>query len=275
MLSTEELLNKAKAKIEKGILNKSQQKEILDTINNAFYSAHEELSKEILKERNTFAEGSEEYNNLEQLYYKVPYEAYRWNEKAAEIFSEYESSKKLAEIAKFWREIKSIGIIKVVKSAEQQKEEKISKDIENTSSITDKKKYSLMVNKMIDALDAHISSYYNKIAAYRIKLSKLSKEELLEDMKSDSFKTMYNTFILGKTSEQILEQINREKSIFLLDTKVKIIKKINFDIDSYKYLDGLRWEINGSKIFEIETIIAGGYNIQRLHHRVIIKLRKK
>ena len=273
MLTAEEYMGKARAKLERGIQNKSQQKDVLDTINRAFYEAHIELSHEILIERNSYSEESQEYRELEQLYYKVPSDAYRWNEKVSNLFSKYEGSKKLNEIAKFWQEIKALEIVKVVKTQEQLREEKITSKIDANSLITDKEKYMQAVNEMIRLLDREVTVAFNKIAEHRIKISQLGKEELNEKLKDKTFKAMYNTFISGKNESQIKTEVNKEKEIFLLDTKLRIIERVRFNISSIEHLGGLKWKLNGNKLVEIETISAGGYNIQCLHVRTLVKIK--
>ena len=274
MLTAEEYMGKARARLEMGIQNKSQQKDVLDTINRAFYEAHRELSHEILNERNSHSEESQEYRELEQLYYKVPSDAYRWNEKVFNLFSKYEGSKKLNEIAKFWQEIKALEIVKAVKTQEQLREEKIASKIDVNSLITDKEKYMQAVDEMIRLLDNEVTVAFNKIAKQRIKISQSGKEELNEKLKDKTFRVMYNTFISGKTESQIKAEVNKEKEIFLLDTKLRIIERVQFNISSTEHLGGLKWKLNGNKLVEIETISAGGYNIQCLHVRTLVKIKE-
>lgn len=274
MLTAEEYIGKARARLEMGIQNKSQQKDVLDTINRAFYEAHRELSQEILNERNSHSEESQEYRELEQLYYKVPSDAYRWNEKVFNLFSKYEGSKKLNEIAKFWQEIKALEIVKAVKTQEQLREEKIASKIDVNSLITDKEKYMQAVDEMIRLLNNEVTVAFNKIAEQRIKISQLGKEELNEKLKDKTFRVMYNTFISGKTESQIKAEVNKEKEIFLLDTKLRIIERVQFNISSTEHLGGMKWKLNGNKLVEIETISAGGYNIQCLHVRTLVKIKE-
>lgn len=273
MLSTEELLERARTKVTNGIPNKSQQKEVLDTINSAFYNVHNDLMRRILDERNAYEEDSKEYKEMEDLYYKVPYEAYRWNDKVFALLAKYEEANKLEDIAKFWREVKAMEIIKVVKTAEQLREEKFNNQVKQTSTITDKENYIKMVNEMIKLLDNEVTESFNKIAESRIKISKMPMEQLKEKLEDKHFALMFNTYISGKTAEEIKKEVEKDKQFFLLDNEIKILNKVKFDITSVTYEGNLKWKLNGDKLLEIETISAGGYNIQIFHYRTLVKLK--
>lgn len=273
MLSTEELLERARTRVTNGIPNKSQQKEVLDTINSAFYNVHNDLMRRILDERNAYEEDSKEYKEMEDLYYKVPYEAYRWNDKVFALLAKYEEANKLEDIAKFWREVKAMEIIKVVKTAEQLREEKFNNQVKQTSTITDKENYIKMVNEMIKLLDDEVTESFNKIAEIRVKISKMPMEQLKEKLEDKHFALMFNTYISGKTAEEIKKEVEKDKQFFLLDNKIKILNKVKFDITSVTYEGNLKWKLNGNKLLEIETISAGGYNIQIFHYRTLVKLK--
>jgi hypothetical protein len=273
MLSTEELLERARTKVTNGIPNKSQQKEVLDTINSAFYNVHNDLMRRILDERNAYEEDSKEYKEMEDLYYKVPYEAYRWNDKVFALLAKYDEANKLEDIAKFWREVKAMEIIKVVKTAEQLREEKFNNQVKQTSTITDKENYIKMVNEMIKLLDNEVTESFNKIAESRIKISKMPMEQLKEKLEDKHFALMFNTYISGKTAEEIKKEVEKDKQFFLLDNEIKILNKVKFDITSVTYEGNLKWKLNGDKLLEIETISAGGYNIQIFHYRTLVKLK--
>lgn len=273
MLSTEELLERARTRVTNGIPNKSQQKEVLDTINSAFYNVHNDLMRRILDERNAYEEDSKEYKEMEDLYYKVPYEAYRWNDKVFSLLAKYEEANKLNDIAKFWREVKAMEIIKVVKTAEQLREEKFNNQVKQTSTITDKENYIKMVNEMIKLLDDEVTESFNKIAEIRVKISKMPAEQLKEKLKDKHFALMFNTHISGKTAEEIKKEVEKDKQFFLLDNKIKILNRVKFDITSVTYEGNLKWKLNGNKLLEIETISAGGYNIQIFHYRTLVKLK--
>lgn len=273
MLSTEELLERARTRVTNGIPNKSQQKEVLDTINSAFYNVHNDLMRRILDERNAYEEDSKEYKEMEDLYYKVPYEAYRWNDKVFALLAKYEEANKLEDIAKFWREVKAMEIIKVVKTAEQLREEKFNNQVKQTSTITDKENYIKMVNEMIKLLDDEVTESFNKIAEIRVKISKMPMEQLREKLEDKHFALMFNTHISGKTAEEIKKEVEKDKQFFLLDNKIKILNRVKFDITSVTYEGNLKWKLNGNKLLEIETISAGGYNIQIFHYRTLVKLK--
>lgn len=266
-------MERARTRVTNGIPNKSQQKEVLDTINSAFYNVHNDLMRRILDERNAYEEDSKEYKEMEDLYYKVPYEAYRWNDKVFALLAKYEEANKLEDIAKFWREVKAMEIIKVVKTAEQLREEKFNNQVKQTSTITDKENYIKMVNEMIKLLDNEVTESFNKIAESRVKISKMPMEQLKEKLEDKHFALMFNTYISGKTAEEIKKEVEKDKQFFLLDNKIKILNKVKFDITSVAYEGNLKWRLNGNKLLEIETVSAGGYNIQIFHYRTLVKLK--
>ncbi len=69
--------------------------------------------------------------------------------------------------------------------------------------------------------------------------------------------------IYNKKAEKFLENIGIYVEKRLKEDRVNSIKKLYFGFNSGA------WKINNSKIFSFKTILAGGYNIQCLHIRVI------
>jgi hypothetical protein len=69
--------------------------------------------------------------------------------------------------------------------------------------------------------------------------------------------------IYNKKAERFLENIGIYVEKRLKEDEVYSIKKLHFGFNSGA------WKINNSKIFSFKTILAGGYNIQCLHIRVI------
>lgn len=131
-----------------------------------------------------------------------------------------------------------------------------------------------MVNEMVKLLDNEVTESFNKIVESRVKISKMPAEQLKEKLEDKYFTLMFNTYISGRTAEEIKKEVEKDKQFFLLDNRIKILNKVKFDITSVTYEGNLKWKLNGNKLLEIETISAGGYNIQIFHYRTLIKLKE-
>lgn len=80
----------------------------------------------------------------------------------------------------------------------------------------------------------------------------------------------------GKDIDKILNFINKEAEKKELDFANKITKYVGNIIDCKGLRTSINYGIDGIVIGEngkvkVETIIAGGYNIQRLHFRILVK----
>lgn len=133
---------------------------------------------------------------------------------------------------------------------------------------------------------------------------KKTKEEVLIEKRQNILKTIDYSKITNMTEwqHQIDELINEvEKTITpifekiaiqqeidektlrliieaeLLDVRYNVYKVLDFDITSVKldiYSSCYKtWIINENKLLKIETILAGGYNIQRLHNRTLVNVK--
>lgn len=113
---------------------------------------------------------------------------------------------------------------------------------------------------------------------WRQKYLKASQQEKVICKLPDIFKHMANQLaeIWGKdeTDKKELENIKREAEMWSLDLFLRVREAVGETQDysgihfSGKALNGI---IKGDKgAVRVETILAGGYNIQRLHMRVIL-----
>ena len=273
--------NKAKAKemLERGFSSQSKKQECLDYINSAFDAISWELQKEILEERNQFEENSKGYKEIENLYYGCPHSCYLWKEKVSVKYEKYKYCQLLNELKKLYDEAKAAEVIKIILTPQQKKSNEIKLALDSENGITDKIEYMNQVNKMIESLEKVVKKLANEKADYFIKYLKMPENEIKVLCEDKSFEKMYNSFLRGNNEENLRNYFNYIAEMTLLDTKIRIIKTVKYDITQTKLLNYSesfqQWEINNDKIFEIEAITAGGWNVQCFHIRTITKLKNR
>lgn len=267
---------KAEALYENGFSSKAQKQNCLDYINSAFNNASWLLQHEILKERASFEEGSNQYNELTKIYFDVPHSCYFWKEKISRNYEKYEIAKQLNELKAFYDKVKAIEVTKVILSPVQKKELKVKETLDKVSNISDKFEYLRQAKEMAELLRPELEEKAKESATKMISYLNMPKEQIEELCKNKNFKNMYNSFVFGNTEENIKRYFQQEVELTILEVELKIIDSIKFDINNYKLIENLsnsiKYEINNSKIFEIRTIYAGGYNVQCFHIRVLTYL---
>lgn len=163
-----------------------------------------------------------------------------------------------------------------------------------------KKFYENLVNEKIDLynLYEHIQNKYEKLLHEKISKNEDIKELLQEkEIEIQRYRKTKKDWILKytKTDIIIVEKVtcygleNNEKINSLLDEILdkdviakkkslisKIEKKAGNIINATKLEIGIDGNINGTiqgelRTVRIETILAGGHNIQCLHYRVLVK----
>lgn len=103
-------------------------------------------------------------------------------------------------------------------------------------------------------------------------------EEELETMGYDKFtdKYGYNTYCFLKNTEEDFRKANEEYAYRWILELYNRVKKYTGEVESWGHLyAGYKGELNGLVhgqlgSVKVESILAGGYNIQRLHARVLI-----
>lgn len=279
MKQYEKTISDAKKLFQNGFITKTQQKDCLYDISLAFEYKRKIMQLKILDKAFEYREehNGKENETLMSLYYGIPIYPYQLKDKTIKAYQEYPEINDLIEIKKFYDEVKAIEIVKQ-KETELEKKQKVynlklaKKD---RSKITDEVAYQKAIDKIVAQADKILTPVYDKQINLWKKYLKLTDKQL--ETAKDEFKKFYNAFIKDKTPEDIENYWNNNKKLELLDIKFKAMEALNFDIETVKlkYFSDTRrtWIINDKKLFEIEVVFAGGYNIQRLHTRTYVKLK--
>lgn len=261
-------------------MNKSRQKEALELISRCF--------EELADADNMTLLPLVWENNLdaENVYYNFPNNPYQFNEKKQKLVKDFcPHFDELLNLRELWLQTKNAPINpkKTTEQLQIEKKEQILKTIDY-SKITDMNKWQKTIDEMIEDIDKIITPKYDKKATELIKFADLYNRYLQDkSLITELDETFYKwremvSSIVGKDNESIKKMVNSWKELELLNIRILIQETLNFDLNTVKldcYSDGYRtWIINNEKLFKIERIIAGGYNIQRLHNRVLVKLTK-
>lgn len=135
-------------------------------------------------------------------------------------------------------------------------------------------------NKKLMEIPEQLKDLQDQVAKEIAEYNILLKNHIIADREELDFKefrkqyTMMDILLMGKTDEEIRKDAEHEAKSWVLNLVSRVEKKVgqitkwNLHLAS-KSLNG--WVEGTRGHAKVETITAGGYNIQCLHNRVLVK----
>ena len=136
-----------------------------------------------------------------------------------------------------------------------------------------------IANQIKETISAGIQECYANYAEQLLTMKAKVKEVSIKDayIMLAEYSKKHTDMIFTSNNTQILEQMEKEAVKHIDSIAKKVESKLKDEVKTAELIQLSNsygsWLINGEKTFSFENIIAGGYNIQRLHTRQIYKYK--
>lgn len=161
----------------------------------------------------------------------------------------------------------------------------VKQDAAETERVNKKAAKAAAEKKKIDSLPPVVQEYFLLLAERRIEATLKFRKELIKmglaGAKAKGYQSEYYALVWNNTEEQIKKNVERESKEMCLSLMERVISKTGEKIKKAELyieygnsneglaLNGYVWGEEGTA--RVQSVTAGGYNIQRYHVRVLVQ----